>query len=127
MMLFTVALFQASMGLSGTTPHEEALRFTFARDARIGDTRIVGTSSTRTEWSSPALVAILQRCGAEAVTASRDNGRIIFSEARSTTSDLQIARCVKAETSLRFDVGVRESGFAAVQLDRTPFRKLWDS
>jgi hypothetical protein len=126
MMLFALIL-QAAGGLSTALPHEEALRFTFVRTAQIGHPRITGASRQRTDWSVASLLATVRSCGGREATASRNNGRVIAIQARSTARNLDVARCVKTSTSLRFDVGVREKGFAAVAFDETPFRQLWDS
>jgi hypothetical protein len=126
MMLFAF-LVQAVGGLSTASPHDEALRFSFVRTAQIGHPRITGMSSTKTNWSVANLLSIVRHCGGRGATASRDNGRVIAVRAASTASNLDVARCVKASTSLRFDVGVRERGFTAVAFDETPFRQLWDS
>lgn len=130
--MIAVALFalQAASGLSGYLPIEEKLHFVFARDDQhdpehSDQEKITGTLSTPTEWSPPAFLDIVRECGGKRMRATSTTQHI-FVTGQSTPKNLNVARCVKASTSVRFSVHVQVNNQWKENFYDQPFRELWN-
>jgi hypothetical protein len=118
---------QAAYGLSNSPPHAERLQFVFARGDQGNPPKIAGLLDAPTPWSGPTFFNVVQQCGGEKLSVERNNGRRVVVTGESNADNLDVARCVQASTSVRFSVGVRESGHGAMAFDQQPFRELWSS
>jgi hypothetical protein len=125
-MFHVLIALQAIQGLSAVPPHEDQLRFVFVTQDSSARARISGTQTTPTKWSGSSFYRIVRRCGAGRVGVARNNGHQIVVDTLSGPGNVEVARCVKAATSVRFSVGTQEHGFGAVAFDQQPFRALWD-
>lgn len=126
MIVSMVLALQSISGLSNELPHEERLRFVFVRHDR-GNPKVSGLSSVPTPWSRQSFFDIVEQCGGNKLTVTRSNGYRVIVTGESTANNVELARCVQSSTSVRFWVGVRESGLGAVSFDQQPFEQLWDS
>lgn len=119
-----LAFIAVQVGLGAWPLRDEELRFIFLKGVG-NNAKITGTLSESTRWSGPNFFDIVKRCGGERVGLQASNGRAVVVTAASGSGNVDIARCVKRSTSVRFRVGVREYGYAPAW-NQEPFRELWD-
>ncbi len=128
-MLFLSILFvQGLGGMSSFPPPEEYLRFVFVHDDEQKDLewKIRGSATTPTEWSGSKFFEIVEQCGGNKLRFGASLGRRISVFGRSGGEDLEIARCVKASTSVRFSVGIERRAYGNINWYTSSFRTLWN-
>lgn len=128
MILLTLFAMQGLGGISSLPPPEEDLSFLFVRDDEEKDLewKIRGSASTPTEWSRSTFFGIVEQCGGKKLKGGSSHGHRIGVMAKSGSENLEIARCVKASTSVRFSVTVEHRAYGNVSRDKWPFRELWN-
>ena len=129
-------------GLGEFRPPEEMIEFDFERgdapsedgDADQGEDKgeksnskkVQGLLAAPTAWSTSTFLAIVRQCGGKGLSATSYAGYWITISGARTANDLEIARCVRASTSVRFFVKVKRRAMGKVTYYDQPFRELWD-
>ncbi len=128
MILLTLLAMQGLGGMSSWPPPEESLRFIFVRDdeKRDSEWKIRGSANTSTEWSGWTFLGIVDQCGGKTLTLGPTHGRRISVIGASGDGNLEIVRCVKASTSVRFSVSVMHRAYGDERDDKWPFKELWN-
>ncbi|MBN8842165.1 MAG: hypothetical protein J0H88_02865 [Sphingomonadales bacterium] len=128
MILLALLAMRGLGGISDLPPPEHELYFLFVHDEEEKDTdwKIQGSATTPTEWSRDIFNDIVKQCGGKKLHSGPSAGRQIAVMVKSGKDDLDIVRCVKASTSVRFAVRIQHREYGTTSWEKWPFRELWD-
>lgn len=129
MILLTLFAMQGLGGMSSFPPPEEYLHFAFVHDdddEKDLEWNIRGSSVQPTEWSESKFLDIVAQCGGKKLVLGWSLEHRIGVIARSGAKNLEMVRCVKASTSVRFSVTIKRRAYGSVSHYKRQFRELWN-